>query len=56
MLKHTKLREITLKSPDYGSQTRYVWRNPSIHAIALSLKSNSYLSHETAVFLHGLIG
>mgnify|MGYP003290247147 CR=1 FL=1 len=55
MLKHTKLREITLKSPDYGSQTRYVWGNPSIHAIALSLKSNSYLSHQTALILHGLI-
>lgn len=56
MLKHTKLREITLSSADYGSQTRYVWRTPSIYAIALSLKGNSYLSHETAVFLHGLRG
>jgi predicted transcriptional regulator of viral defense system len=54
MLKHSKLREITLKSDDYGNKTRYVWRNPSVPAIALSLKSNSYLSHETAVFLHGL--
>src|ERR1700694_3560505 len=44
MLKHTKLREITLKSANYGSQTRYVWRSPSVHAVALSLKSNSYLS------------
>jgi hypothetical protein len=56
MLKHTKLREITLTSTDYGSQTRYIWRTPSIYAIALSLKSNSYLSHETAVVLHGLTG
>jgi predicted transcriptional regulator of viral defense system len=31
-----------------------VWRNPSVPAVALSLKRNSYLSHETAVFLHGL--
>jgi hypothetical protein len=54
MLKHTKLREVTLKSADYDSQTRYVWRNPSVPAVALSLKRNSYLSHETAVFLHGL--
>jgi predicted transcriptional regulator of viral defense system len=54
MLKRTKLREITLKSANYDSQTRYVWGNPSVHAVALSLKSNSYLSHETAVFLHGL--
>jgi len=55
MLKHTKLREITLRSVDYGNQTRYVWGNPSIHAIALSLKSKSYLSHQTALILHGLI-
>ena len=55
MLKHSGLREITLKSADYGSQTRYVWRNPTVHAVALSLKSNSYLSHETAMFLHGLM-
>jgi len=55
MLKHTKLREFTLKSADYGSQTRYVWRNPSVHAVALSLKNNSYLSHKTALILHGLI-
>jgi hypothetical protein len=54
MLKSSKLREVTLKSADYGSQTRYVWRNPSVHAVALSLKTNSYLSHETAMFLHGL--
>jgi hypothetical protein len=53
-MKHTKLREVTLKSADYDSQTRYVWRNPSVPAVALSLKRNSYLSHETAVFLHGL--
>lgn len=54
ILKHTKLREITLRSADYGSQTRYVWGNPSVHAVALSLKTNSYLSHEAAVVLHGL--
>jgi hypothetical protein len=54
MLKHSKLREITLKSADYSSQTRYLWRNPSVFAAALSLKSNSYLSHQTAMFLHGL--
>jgi hypothetical protein len=55
MLKHSNLREITLKSAAYSSQTRYVWRNPSVYAVALSLKSNSYLSHQTAMFLHGLI-
>ena len=55
MLKHSRLREITLKSADYGSQTRYVWRNPSVYSVALSLKSNSYLSHETAMFLQGLM-
>src|SRR5713226_4273898 len=41
MLEFSKLRAVTLNSVDYGSQTRYVWRNPSVHAVALSLKSNS---------------
>lgn len=54
MLKYSKLREITLKSTNYHNQTRYLWRNPSVHTVALSLKNRSYLSHETAVFLHGL--
>ena len=54
MLKRSKLREITLESVDYGSQTRYVWKLPSVHAVALSIKSKSYLSHQTAVFLQGL--
>lgn len=54
MLKRSKLRDITLESVDYGSQTRYVWRRPSVHAVALSIKSKSYLSHHTAVFLQGL--
>lgn len=54
MLKRSELREVTLESVDYDSLTRYVWRRPSVHAVALSLKSSAYLSHNTAVFLQGL--
>lgn len=48
------LQVIELKSEHYSSLTRYLWRKPSLHQIALSLKPNSFLSHGTAVFLHGL--
>lgn len=48
------LQMIELKSERYSSLTRYLWREPSLHQIALSLKPNSFLSHGTAVFLHGL--
>ena len=33
---------------------RYLFDNPSAYEVALSLKAGSYLSHGTAVFLHGL--
>ena len=34
--------------------TRFAWGEPSVYDIALSLRSGSYLSHGTAVLLHGL--
>ncbi|MFN2316552.1 MAG: type IV toxin-antitoxin system AbiEi family antitoxin [Gemmatimonadales bacterium] len=37
-----------------GGFTRYLVGAPSEHAVALSLRGGSYLSHATAVFLHGL--
>ena len=50
------LREISLFSPNYNKTlTRYTCEaNPSVYQIALSIKSNSYLSHYTAMFLHNL--
>ena len=34
--------------------TRYVWGDPSPYSIGLSVYRGAYLSHGTAVFLHGL--
>jgi predicted transcriptional regulator of viral defense system len=38
----------------YRPFTRYVWGPSSPFAIALSLKPGAYLSHASAVFIHGL--
>jgi hypothetical protein len=40
--------------PNVAGTTRYIWKFASPYEIALSMKKNSYLSHGTAVFLHGL--
>jgi predicted transcriptional regulator of viral defense system len=54
LLTETELRDVTLKSEKYNDEKRYVWANPSAYAVALSLKNKSYLTHGSAVFLHGL--
>jgi hypothetical protein len=54
LLAETDLREVTLKSENYKDERRYVWANPSVYAVALSLKNKSYLTHGSAMFLHGL--
>ena len=41
-------------SEHYRSATRYIWGKASPFAVALSLRASAYLSHGTAVFLHGL--
>jgi len=50
----TKLRSVELKSNNYRSIIRYIWGQASPYEIALSLKPRAYLSHGTAIFLHGL--
>ncbi len=47
------LKEITIKLPR-RSTARYAWGSPSVYEIALSLNKNSYLTHYSALFLHGL--
>lgn len=49
-----KLTVSEVTSEHYRSATRYVWGKASPFAVALSLRSSAYLSHGTAVFLHGL--
>jgi predicted transcriptional regulator of viral defense system len=54
LLAETALNPIELVSKDYASEERFVWGNPSVYAIALSLRKNAYLTHGSAVFMHGL--
>jgi predicted transcriptional regulator of viral defense system len=49
-----KLREISLASGTYSGFTRYAWGEVSPYQVALSVRPRSYLSHGTAVLLHGL--
>jgi len=49
-----KLSAAKVASDHYRSATRYIWGKASPFAVALSLRSSAYLSHGTAVFLHGL--
>ncbi len=48
------LQRVILASEDYPPLTRYVWREASPYALALSIKPGAFLSHGSAVFLHGL--
>lgn len=43
-----------LGSERYGRLLRYAWRDASPYQVGLSLRNGSYLSHGTAVYLHGL--
>jgi len=49
-----KLSAANIASEHYRPATRYLWGKASPFAVALSLRSSAYLSHGTAVFLHGL--
>lgn len=54
LVKRGKLATAILSSEIGRSVTRYVWGEASPYAIANSLRQSAYLSHGTAVFLHGL--
>lgn len=54
LLEEGKLRKLVLKTESYGSEVRYVWGKPTPHQVAISLRKHAYLSHGTAVALHGL--
>jgi hypothetical protein len=55
LLEHTKLEEAVLESDSYSSATRYTWsKEVSPFELAMTLKRKGYLSHGSAVFLHGL--
>lgn len=48
------LREVPVSSEVVAPVTRYLWGALSPLELALSLRKGAYLSHGTAVFLHGL--
>ncbi|HKV04580.1 MAG TPA: hypothetical protein VJO53_05665 [Candidatus Acidoferrales bacterium] len=55
LLAQTKLKTVSLESEHYSRRiVRYIWAGATPYAIALSIKSGSYLSHGTAMFLHAL--
>jgi hypothetical protein len=54
LLSEAQLREVVLRSTSYASERRYIWGSASPYEIALSLRRGAYLSHGSAVFLHGL--
>ncbi len=54
LVANAKLSVAPVISENYRSVTRYVWGKASPFAVAVSLRPNAYLSHGSAVFLHGL--
>ncbi len=57
LLEKDTLREVRIapiNHPESRVLVRYVWGDSSPYQIGLSLRSKAYLSHATAVFLHGL--
>ena len=48
------LRKVTFQPDGHPPFSRYVWGQVSEHRLAASLWKGAYLSHGTAVFLHGL--
>ena len=54
LLEEGLLERLQLRSERYPSFTRYVRQGASGFEVALSLRQDSYLSHASAVFLHGL--
>ena len=54
LMKGSHLSRTTLSSESYQSITRYIWRTATPYQVALSLRPAAYLTHGSAVFLHGL--
>lgn len=49
------LRRVVLEGPTHAQKfVRYLWRDPSPVEIASAIRTNAYLCHSSAVFVHGL--
>ena len=55
-LNKMQLNEVEIKSSNYNTTySRYIWGTDDYeYQLSLSLRSRSYLSHQTAIILHGL--
>jgi hypothetical protein len=53
VLDQSEMSSVKLSFPHRG-EIRYLWGNVSEYELALSLRPNSYLSHQSAVYLNGL--
>ena len=54
LLDHQMVRRVILSSKRYGSKIRFAVGDVSEYSVALSLRPESYLTHASAIFLHGL--
>jgi len=54
VLENALLRRVVLQSEHYRDLTRYAWGDPSPYELALSIGKNPYLSHASAMAIHGL--
>jgi len=53
LLRETRLKKVNLEFPS-RTEVRYLWGEVSIYEVALSLKTGSYFTHQTAMYLHKL--
>jgi predicted transcriptional regulator of viral defense system len=54
LIKMDVIREVIIPSEHYSDEKRYILGDASVYSVALSLKTKSYLTHGSAVILHGL--
>lgn len=55
LIEEKVVEKVRLAHESYKKEfVRYIFNSPSAYEVALSLKSGSYLSHGTAVLVHGL--
>ena len=50
LVQEVGMQKIALAFP-HRTETRYLWNNPTLHEIAMSINRQGYLSHHTAMFL-----
>jgi hypothetical protein len=54
LLENDQLKVAELSSTEYGTKQRYILGTPSAFQVGTSFYKNSFLSHGTALYIHGL--